>query len=743
MEDFEAYLQSATAKGANIVPGGVMAVVDKHGYNGVAKDAEPLDFEQTFFVASCTKLITTIAILQLVERGLISLDDNIDQHLPELASQPVVEQAGSGIKLKKATRSITLRQLITHSSGTTYDWIDPKLIAWRASRGEVPSIVSDCDVAKGYAYPRAYEAGESWNYSGGFDWTSLLVERLANTSFQGYVELNIARPLGIASFTWRLSQKPAVAKHLMSMSSRQEGGKFIEGPTPFWPDPAKEAGGAGMYASVPDFARVLSDLLKDTPNLLKKDTVDQMFSPQFAEGSPALKGLVDNGEMYACTLDASMDGVVPNFGLGSLLLMEDVNRKNYFKPKGTLSWTGLPNLLWSSLKNSMSFEITKARERFPALQQDQVFLDNAGGSQALGDVINSITDYLSKTNVQLGASYHTGSVSNTKYEEGYQAAARYMNAGRDEIVLGGSTTQLFMNLAGALSFKEGDEIVLSKMEHETNVKPWLFMAERLKLRVKWWYSSKEDGLKLTPENLKPLLTPKVKFVACTHVSNILGTIHDVKTIADTVHEAGALFCVDGVSYAPHRKIDVKDFGVDFYSFSWYKVYGPHVAVLYASNAAQQYVTPMSHFFNPTRTLEDKIGFASSNYECTQSIPHIVSYLDGAFDEIAKHEGNLQKILLDFLNSRPDIVIHGSTSTSSAVRVPTISFTVDGMDSRSIVQEAEKISNYGFRWGHFYSKRLCDEVLGLGPNAVTRVSMVHYNSEEEIHGLVEALKKVLG
>ncbi|CAO2652175.1 Nn.00g004580.m01.CDS01, partial [Neocucurbitaria sp. VM-36] len=372
----------------------------------------------------------------------------------------------------------------------------------------------------------------------------------------------------------------------------------------------------------------------------------------------------------------------------------------------------------------MSFDITKARDRFPALQQDQVFLDNAGGSQALGDVIESITRYLSKTNVQLGASYHTGSVSNTKYEEGYQAAANYINAGRDEIVLGGSTTQLFMNLASALHFHEGDEIILSKMEHETNVKPWLFMAERLKLVVKWWHSSKEDGLKLTPANLKPLLSPKVKFVACTHVSNILGTIHDVRAIADTVHEVGALLCVDGVSYAPHRMVDVKAFGVDFYSFSWYKVYGPHIAVLYASNAVQQHVKPMAHFFNSTRTLEDKIGFASSNYECTQSIPHIVSYLHGAFDEISKHEGKLQKILLDFLNSRPDIIVHGSTSASSIVRVPTISFTAEGMDSKDIVQEAEKISDYGFRWGHFYSKRLCDEVLGLGPNGVTRIYVLH-------------------
>ena len=96
------------------------------------------------------------------------------------------------------------------------------------------------------------------------------------------------------------------------------------------------------------------------------------------------------------------------------------------------------------------------------------------------------------------------------------------------------------------------------------------MADRLKLKVKWWVSEKPD-LKLTTENLKPLLSPKVKFVTCTHVSNILGTIHDVKAIAKIVHEVGALFCVDGVSYAPHRKVDVKDFGIDFYAFSWYKV----------------------------------------------------------------------------------------------------------------------------------------------------------------------------
>ncbi|PVI05446.1 PLP-dependent transferase [Periconia macrospinosa] len=389
-----------------------------------------------------------------------------------------------------------------------------------------------------------------------------------------------------------------------------------------------------------------------------------------------------------------------------------------------------------------TFDAAKARERFPALKQDQVFLDNAGGSQTLGDVIDSITQYLLKTNVQLGATYSTAQQSTNKYGDGYQAAAKYINAGRDEIVIGSSTTQLFTNLSSALKFQEGDEIVLSKMEHETNINPWLKLAERLKLTIKWWVSEKPE-LKLTPENLKPLLSDKVKFVACTHVSNVLGGIHDIKSIAETVHSVGALLCVDGVSFAPHRQIDVKALGVDFYAFSWYKVYGPHMAMLYASNAAQEHVKPLGHFFNPTETLEEKLALAGSNYENVQTIPQITSYLESVgFDAIAAHEERLQTVLLDFLNSRDDITVWGPTSTDSTVRVPTISFTVKGVNSRKFVEDAEKISNYGFRWGHVYSKRLCDEVLGLEPEAVVRVSMVHYNTEEEIKGLIEVLKKVL-
>jgi selenocysteine lyase/cysteine desulfurase len=156
---------------------------------------------------------------------------------------------------------------------------------------------------------------------------------------------------------------------------------------------------------------------------------------------------------------------------------------------------------------------------------------------------------------------------------------------------------------------------------------------------------------------------------------------------------------------------------------------------------------MNHFFNPTTSLSDKLGFAGSSYEAVQSIPEIVSYLGGSnpgpvFEAITTHEGTLQKILLDFLNGRNGVTVHGISTPDERVRVPTVSFTVEGKSSRQIVEDAEKIGNFGFRWGHFYSKRLCDEVLGLSPEAVARVSMVHYNTEEEIRNLVEVLDKVL-
>ena len=141
-------------------------------------------------------------------------------------------------------------------------------------------------------------------------------------------------------------------------------------------------------------------------------------------------------------------------------------------------------------------------------------------------------------------------------------------------VIGPSTTQLFTNLSQALYFPPGSEIILSCLDHEANISAWVRMSKLQNLVVKWWTPpASSSSLRLTPDNLRPLMSNKTVFIACTHASNILGTIHDIKGIATEVHKVpGAMLCVDGVALVPHRGVDVKDLDADFYSFSWYKVF---------------------------------------------------------------------------------------------------------------------------------------------------------------------------
>lgn len=203
-----------------------------------------------------------------------------------------------------------------------------------------------------------------------------------------------------------------------------------------------------------------------------------------------------------------------------------------------------------------------------------------------------IADYLEKTNVQLGASYRISKQSTSRYEKGIEASASYINAHVDEIgifilvrkhedadklrfnaVIGASTTQLFSNLSLAIEFPPDAEIIISSIDHEANISPWVRIAKIYNLVVKWWTpSSDPQDLVLNAENLRPLMSKKTRLVACTHASNVLGTIHDIRAIANEVHKVpGAMVCVDGVAYAPHRELDMKAIGVDFYAFSWYKV----------------------------------------------------------------------------------------------------------------------------------------------------------------------------
>ncbi|KAL7628700.1 hypothetical protein AAE478_000215 [Parahypoxylon ruwenzoriense] len=404
-----------------------------------------------------------------------------------------------------------------------------------------------------------------------------------------------------------------------------------------------------------------------------------------------------------------------------------------------------------------NFDVEAARAQFPALQQvDQVFLDNAGGSQTLGTVIESIRDYLTKTNVQLGASYATGKLSTQRYNAGLEAGAKFLNAQTDEIAYGSSTTQLLRNLSYTFAFSPGDEIVVSSIDHEANIAPWVDLASRQSLVLKWWTPPppREDhGVvdpRLQPSQLAALLSPRTRLVTCTHASNILGTITDISGIRSAIRAGPsptALLLVDGVAYAGHRRVDVAALGVDYYVLSWYKVYGPHVAMLYGSRGAQEQMRSLGHEFNPHRTLGDKIALGSTSYELIQSIPSIISYLTttSPWSSIASHESALQSTLLSYLASKPGTyTVYGSRSADPRVRLPTVSFAAAGWDdARDLVEAVEAADpGLGFRWGAFYSERLVREYLGLGPGGVARVSLVHYNTVEEVNRFIEVLDRVV-
>ncbi|SMR51444.1 unnamed protein product [Zymoseptoria tritici ST99CH_3D1] len=398
------------------------------------------------------------------------------------------------------------------------------------------------------------------------------------------------------------------------------------------------------------------------------------------------------------------------------------------------------------------FDVAAIRKQFPALDKKPIYFDNAGGSQILGSVADSIATYLTTTNVQLGASYPISQASTHAYSAAHSAVAKYLHTTPDNIVLGPSTTQLFRNLSQALfDYLDADsEVILSQLDHEANISAWLQIAKWKGCTVKWWKGESVGGNASNPqhttESLRKLMSSKTKFVACTHVSNVLGTIHDVKALAEVVHEVpGAMFCVDGVAFAPHREVNVEDLRVDFYAFSWYKVYGPHIATLYGSAAARKNLTSLGHYFHGTETLTNQLGLAAASYELAASIPTVTGWLaQQSWEQIARHEEDIQKVLIDYLLSKPDLfTIYGEPTADRKKRVPVVTFGIKGFNNEDVVKKVEEKSHIGCRWGAFYSDRCVEEVLGIkDAGGVLRVSMVFYNTVEEVKQFVEVLDGIV-
>jgi cysteine desulfurase family protein (TIGR01976 family) len=407
----------------------------------------------------------------------------------------------------------------------------------------------------------------------------------------------------------------------------------------------------------------------------------------------------------------------------------------------------------------MPLDLAAIRREFPALNDSVVYLDNAGGSQVLRRVADRVHEYLLTTSVQLGASYPQSQRAGEKVLAARRAVAELINAPHDdEVVMGGATTALMFLFTQALlpGIRPGDEVIVTQSDHEANIGGWMRLAQA-GASVKIWQID-PDSLELELDELQRLLTPRVRWVAMTWASNILGTINAVPQIARLVHAAGARLCVDAVAYAPHRLIDVQASGADVLVFSFYKVFGPHYAVLWGRREMLLSLPSLNHYFIGPEVIPYKLQPGNVNYELSYGCIGIHEYLrdtgtalgavgstrqrmQAAFDAFARHEDALAERLLSWLRSRRTVRIIGRDTARDAGRVPTISFVVAGLQSESVVRHVDA-HGIGIRFGDFYARRLI-EALGLSAQGgVIRVSMAHYNSAGEIDRLIQHLDQVI-
>ncbi|MDH4052765.1 MAG: aminotransferase class V-fold PLP-dependent enzyme, partial [Rubrivivax sp.] len=370
-----------------------------------------------------------------------------------------------------------------------------------------------------------------------------------------------------------------------------------------------------------------------------------------------------------------------------------------------------------------------------------------------------VRDYLLTSSVQLGASYAASQRAGEKVLAARRAVAELINAPNDdEVVMGGATTALMFILTQALlpGVKPGDEIIVTNSDHEANIGGWMRLRQAGAVIRIWPVDHASLALEL--RDLDKLLGPRTKWLAMTWASNILGTVNPVAEVSRRVHAVGGRVCVDAVAYAPHRLVDVQASGADVVAFSFYKVFGPHYAVMWVQRDLLLSLPSLNHFFIGPDVVPYKLQPGNVNYELSYGCIGIHDYLcdigaglgaqgaprqrmQAAFDAFEQHENALAEHLLKWLRMRHGVRIIGRPAADGDRRVPTISFVVAGWPSEAIVRQVDR-HGIGIRFGDFYAKRLI-EALGLqAQGGVVRVSMAHYNTFDEIDRLMMALDEAM-
>ncbi|BAJ63307.1 cysteine desulfurase-like protein [Anaerolinea thermophila] len=408
------------------------------------------------------------------------------------------------------------------------------------------------------------------------------------------------------------------------------------------------------------------------------------------------------------------------------------------------------------------------RSQFPALEKPVVFLDNPGGTQVARSVVERMTRYLTESNANHGGEFETSRISDAIVDEARQRMADFLNARRtEEIIFGPNMTSLTFQMSRALGkqLRPGDTIVVTRLDHDANISPWVKLAEDLRLTIRWVDFHPEDGT-LNLEDFEQAMRERPRLVAFGYASNALGTVNPVAELVARAHRVGALTYVDAVQYAPHGPIDVQTLDVDFLVCSAYKFFGPHVGVLYGKYELLESLPaykvrpapeePPGKFEMGTGNFEGIAGVLGAleylewmgktfGGEVEESLPSQFTgrrrYFKSAMAAIRAYEFSLSRTLLDVLEEIPGIAIYGITDHRRLEeRVPTVSFTLNGKNPKEVARMLDERQIQVWN-GNFYALAVTQR-LGLEESGgLVRVGPVHYNTIEELERLGRALWEI--
>ena len=411
------------------------------------------------------------------------------------------------------------------------------------------------------------------------------------------------------------------------------------------------------------------------------------------------------------------------------------------------------------------FPIDRVRREFPALSRShdgrsRVYMDNPAGTQLPRRVVDAVSNALVDAASNYGGSFENSRNAEAIYARAHDAMAEFVNArSSSEIVVAQSMTALTLHVSRSLGrrFAPGDEIVVTRMDHEGNVSPWLLLAQDLGLVVKW-LAFNRDTWKIEPEDLQALLGPRTRLLALNYASNLTGSINDVAGLVALARSAGAMTYVDAVQLAPHQCIDVQALDCNFLVCSSYKFFGPHLGVLWGRRQLLEELPAYKVRCAPAAS-PGKWETGTPQTELLAGLAACVDYYDwlggqvgdrstrrgrieAAYQTAIDHEARLVTRLIDGIRAIPGTTVHGITNPNRVgERVPTVSMTHEHV---SPPQVAERLARDGICvWsGHNYALEVVRH-LGIDEaTGVVRIGLAHYNTEAEVDRTLAALEEAL-